>query len=116
MSDFHTKMALDMKGVATLPRQNGELLFEAPWQARAFGMAVALHEQGIFKWQEFQQHLIAAIKGWEASADEGAEYQYYERWLEALQTLLKEKNLCAATDVETRTLELSQRPPEHDQH
>ena len=29
-----------------LPRQNGELVFAAPWEARAFGLAVALNEAG----------------------------------------------------------------------
>ena len=34
-----------MEGAAALPRKNGELVFEEPWQGRVFGMAVALHEQ-----------------------------------------------------------------------
>ena len=29
-----------LDGVAALPRKNGELVFEAPWQGRAFGLAV----------------------------------------------------------------------------
>jgi hypothetical protein len=31
------------------PRDNGELTFEAPWQGRAFGMAVALQEKESFR-------------------------------------------------------------------
>lgn len=31
-----------MSGAAALPRRNGELVFEAPWQGRAFGLALAL--------------------------------------------------------------------------
>jgi len=30
---------------ASLPRDNGELVFEAPWQARALAIAVALVEK-----------------------------------------------------------------------
>ena len=31
------------------PRANGELVFEAPWESRAFGVAVALHESGALR-------------------------------------------------------------------
>ena len=34
-----------MSGPAALPRRNGELVFEAPWQGRAFGMALAVVER-----------------------------------------------------------------------
>ena len=48
-----------------LPRRNGELVFEAPWQARAFGIAVALcQEQGI-EWDAFRSNLIDEIATWE---------------------------------------------------
>ena len=30
-----------MEGVAALPRDNGELVFAAPWEGRAFALAVA---------------------------------------------------------------------------
>ena len=33
-------------GAAAPPRSNGELVFEAPWESRSFGMAVALSEPG----------------------------------------------------------------------
>ena len=32
---------------AAPPRDNGELVFEAPWESRAFGVAVALHDAGV---------------------------------------------------------------------
>ena len=34
-----------MSGPAALPRRNGELVFEAPWQGRVFGMALAVVER-----------------------------------------------------------------------
>ncbi|HET9317868.1 MAG TPA: cobalt chelatase, partial [Vicinamibacteria bacterium] len=46
-----------MEGHAALPRKNGELVFDEPWQGRAFGMAVALHEGGAYDWEEFRQEL-----------------------------------------------------------
>ena len=38
----------DMDAQIALPRQNGELVFQTPWEARAFGMAVALDENGAY--------------------------------------------------------------------
>ena len=49
-----------------VPRQNGELVFDEPWQGRVFGMAVALYEQGGLDWEEFRQALIAQIAAAEA--------------------------------------------------
>lgn len=105
---------LALQGTVAPPRLNGELLFHAPWEARVFGMGVALHEEGFFTWQEFQQQLIAEIKRWEAHAAEGAKYQYYERWLAALQMLLQAKNVCAASELEARTQILRNRPADHE--
>jgi hypothetical protein len=34
-----------MTGAEALPRSNGELVFEEPWQARAFGVAVGLIQE-----------------------------------------------------------------------
>ena len=35
-----------MSGAIAMPRSNGELVFDAPWQSRAFGMAVGLSRAG----------------------------------------------------------------------
>ena len=32
------------------PMQNGEVVFEAPWQSRVFSMAVSLSEAKVFHW------------------------------------------------------------------
>ena len=37
-----------MTGAAAVPRKNGELVFDAPWQSRAFGMVVGLVQKGLF--------------------------------------------------------------------
>lgn len=63
--------------------------FEEPWQRRAFGLAVALAEFGYYRWEDFQQHLIAAIADWEQTPpDEREPWSYYSRWLEALDRVL----------------------------
>ena len=48
-----------------LPRRNGELVFTAPWQARAFGVAVALCKAQGIEWDAFRSRLIEEIGGWE---------------------------------------------------
>ena len=63
------------------PRDNGELLFDAPWQARAVALAVALVEKLGLPWDEFRMRLIAAI-----AQDRGR--PYYESWTVALEDLV----------------------------
>ena len=53
---------LDLDGPAAPPRRNGELVFEAPWESRLFGLTMALHEAGAFSWDEFRSRLIAEIR------------------------------------------------------
>ncbi|PYM65415.1 MAG: nitrile hydratase accessory protein [Candidatus Rokuibacteriota bacterium] len=89
-----------MEGRAALPRKNGELLFEEPWQGRAFGMAVALHEQGIYEWEEFRQALIAQIAAAEAR---GGPFGYYQIWLATFEELLARKGLVTPEEVEEAT-------------
>jgi nitrile hydratase accessory protein len=105
---------LDIEGPAAPPRSNGELVFAEPWESRAFGMAVSLHEAGAFTWPDFRAALIARIKAWEASAAPGEPYNYYRLWLAALEDVLV--GLCAVStdEVTTRAQALRQRPPGHD--
>ena len=98
----------NMTGPAALPRKNGELVFEAPWQGRAFGMAVALRDRGHFDWDEFRDRLIAEIAehgGAEAPADAAA--LYYEQWLGALEELLLQKGVLSKEELEARAEELA---------
>ena len=94
------RMVRVMEGRAELPRKNGELVFEEPWQGRAFGMAVALHEQGIYEWEEFRQALIVQIAGAEAR---GGPFVYYEVWLATFEELLAKKGLVTREEVEETT-------------
>ena len=89
-----------MEGQAALPRKNGELVFEEPWQGRVFGMAVALHERGLFGWEEFRQTLIAQIAAAEARP---APFVYYEIWLHTFEDLLARKHLVTATELDETT-------------
>ena len=61
---------------------------------------MALFEAGRFEWSEFQQRLIAAVGRWETEHPDGEGYRYYERWAEALESLLGRSGIVA---VETST-------------
>src|SRR2546423_6501079 len=89
-----TLLQLDIDGTAAPPRSNGELIFAAPWESRAFGLAMALHDGGLFEWEAFRRQLIAAVARAEGA---GGEFSYYRCWLEALQTLLASCGLVHVT-------------------
>ena len=66
-----------------LPRRNGELAFDAPWQSTAFALAAAVVEHAFGGDREpFRQQLIAAI-----AAQPGR--PYWESWTAALEALVR---------------------------
>ncbi len=106
---------LDLAGPAAPPRRNGELVFEAPWEGRLFGLTLTLHDHGRFDWEEFRRRLIREIARCERQAAVGGEpFRYYVAWRAALEDLLASKGLCGGVELDTRERELAARPPDHD--
>jgi hypothetical protein len=66
-----------------LPRRNGELAFDAPWQSTVFALAAAVvdHAYGGDR-EPFRRQLINAIA---AEPDR----PYWESWTAALETLVR---------------------------
>jgi uncharacterized membrane-anchored protein len=65
-----------------LPRRNGELAFDAPWQSRVFGLAAAVVDTAFGGDRElFRQQLIKAIAA-------EPERPYWESWTIALEALV----------------------------
>ncbi len=91
-----------MSGAAAMPRKNGELVFDAPWQGRAFGMATALADAGLYAWDEFRDKLIARIALAERSAEP---FDYYTCWLGAFESLLAEKGFLPGAQLGERAAE-----------
>jgi nitrile hydratase accessory protein len=108
-----TACLLDSVGPATPPRDNGELVFAAPWESQAFGLALALTESGQIRWEDFRQHLIAEIAAWESSHAPSEEWSYYRCWLTAVERLTGRRGLVGASDLEDRAEALAARPPDH---
>jgi len=82
-----------MAGPAAPPRRNGELVFDAPWQGRAFGMAVGVVERLGLEWKAFQQRLIAEIAA-------QPEAPYYDCWVAALERLVLDYGVVAAEEMQ----------------
>jgi len=83
-----------LDGEAALPRKNGELVFAAPWEGRAFGLAVLLSEKGAYDWDDFRKRLVEEIgKGDEA---------YYESWLAVFESLLLAREVVTREEVSKR--------------
>ena len=99
---------------AAPPRQNGELVFAAPWESRVFGLAAALRDRGLFDWDEFRAALIAEIADWERQREPAEEWSYYARWQAALERLLGQKGVCSPSELEARERALAARPAGHD--
>jgi len=68
------------------PRKNGELVFDEPWQARAFGLAIAVAQERRLEWEGFRRHLIAEV-------GQAPERTYWASWLSALEDWLGEHGL-----------------------
>ena len=102
MSNTFADDVATMTGTDALPRANGELVFDAPWQGRAVALAVLIVERLGLPWDAFRRHLIAAI------ADQ-PDRPYYESWAHALEALTVAKGLADARHLDAATP--TERPP-----
>lgn len=96
-----SRLVSNMEGPIAAPRKNGELVFEAPWEGRVFGMAVALYDQRLYAWEEFQKSLIDEIA--RAGDEQPGSARYYERWLACFERLLAEKGMVRPEELDDRT-------------
>lgn len=108
MSDSNTVnlTIANMDESIALPRKNGELVFDEPWEARAFGLAVALNEEGVYPWQDFSGGLSNTISSIEQGLPDPAAVtinessDYYQHWLASLETLILAQGLVTSAELE----------------
>jgi nitrile hydratase accessory protein len=108
-------LGVEAAGPVALPRSNGELVFDAPWESRAFGAAVAMARAGVYAFDEMRDLLIDEIRRWERAhvTDDG--WSYYARWLAALERLLAQRNILDPTEVDERMRTIARlQASEHD--
>ena len=77
--------------------------FHAPWQARAFAVAIALTDD-LYPWDDFQSRLVAAVADAVGTSTDDEE-RYYEQWLAALESVLVDRDYLSAGALRVRAAE-----------
>ena len=95
MPDFE----VDLAKLPRLPVDEGGPVFEEPWQAQAFALAVRLSAQGHFTWKEWTTALADELKAAvdRGETDDGS--RYYEYWLAALEKLTAARGLSSKDEM-----------------
>lgn len=88
-----------------LPPDMEVLVFNEPWEAQAFALAVCLSEAGCFTWSEWAESLSREIKAAQERGDPDLGDTYYQHWLNALERLCAEKKLVGHEDMSQRQKE-----------
>ena len=68
-------------------------VFREPWEAQAFAMVVALHERGLFSWDEWAVMLGEEIKAAQRAGDPDSGATYYHHWLSALERMVAHRGI-----------------------
>ena len=87
--------SLAAEAVPSIPRDSDGPVFNEPWEAEAFAMAVALRERGVFTWGEWASALGAEIKRAQAAGDPDTGATYYRHWLATLERMVSSKGIAA---------------------
>lgn len=93
MTDALTKLPELRAALPALPCDDAGPVFNAPWEAQAFAMTLALHERGMFTWAEWATCLNEAIRDAQAAGDADHGDTYYSHWLTALERISTIKGL-----------------------
>jgi nitrile hydratase accessory protein len=84
-----------------LPQDSGNsFYFDEPWQAQAFAITVELNRHGFFSWTEWVEVFRKEIQAHPATPEEGHTTGYYRQWLTALETIMAERGISQAPEIE----------------
>ena len=89
----------DLSLLKGLPVEDDSPVFREPWEAQAFGMALALYERGLFTWDEWAQALSAQILAAQAQGDPDLGNTYYRHWLAAIEALVSVKGVSSPEEL-----------------
>ena len=81
-----------------VPQPDNTPVFREPWEAQAFAIVVALHQQGLFSWSEWTQALSSQLAAAQTTQADNGE-TYYQHWLAALETLVAAKGLSSREEL-----------------
>jgi len=88
-------------------RDDPNVAFAEPWEAKAFAIVVKLADAGRFTWQEWVECFskeVAAATAVEAVG--GVPKTYYEQWLDAAERMMTEKGLTSKEQIAARRFAL----------
>ena len=86
-------------GLPGLPRDEQGPVFKEPWEAKAFAMALRLHERGLFTWPEWAAALSHEIGAARAQGDADLGDTYYQHWLRALEFMVARKGAASNEEL-----------------
>jgi nitrile hydratase accessory protein len=95
-----SRVAID--DLPALPRPAAGPVFNEPWEAHAFALAVRLSESGCFTWPEWASALSHEIRAAQERGDPDLGHSYYHHWLNTLEGLCTEKGLLSSTAMQHR--------------
>ena len=82
-----------------IPRDDRGPVFTEPWQAQVFAMTLALHQRGVFTWNEWALALADQISAAQRSGDPDRGDTYYQHWLAAVESLVAAKGLSSESEL-----------------
>lgn len=108
----------NISDLGPIPRDEEGPVFNAPWEATAFAMAVKLCEAGHFTWNEWVASFSKEIKSFEEKgiydpASDDARH-YYEIWLSTLEKMISQKGMFDKDTLDARHQYLIDNPVPHD--
>ena len=92
----------ELHGLGRIPRDGDGPVFDAPWEAAAFALAVRLSREGWFTWGEWAEALGAEIAAARRAGDPDRGDTYYAHWVRALERLCAERGLTVPAQVDLR--------------
>jgi nitrile hydratase accessory protein len=94
-----------LKDLQQIPRDEQGPVFNEPWEASAFALAVRLSAEGHFTWAEWTETISGVIAEAKKRGDPDLGNTYYHHWVKALERLVEEKCLVDHDLVDQRAEE-----------
>lgn len=89
-----------------LSSERDEPTFGSLWQARVFAISLALTEEDIYTWDQFNAEFIGAIQTAEDAMSEGnTEAVYHRKWMESVEQLLETTGTVTQAEIDKRQSE-----------
>ena len=96
------ELPLPLDNLPALPRDEDGPVFNQPWEAKAFALAVRLSEAGCFSWPEWVEFFSREIQSAQEQGDPDLGDTYYQHWLKALERICTDRGLVGIEDMRRR--------------